>query len=47
MPDDRLAHSAWVADIDLIVGWMPYLLDLSVVSHDVLAWSAWQDIMGP
>jgi hypothetical protein len=43
MPDDRLAHCAWVADIDLMyVSWMPFTpLDLSsVATHDVITWSA-------
>jgi hypothetical protein len=40
MPDDRLAHCAWVADIDLMLAGVPFLLDLLVATHDVITWSA-------
>jgi hypothetical protein len=47
MSDERLAHCACVADIDsLMLPWMPHVLDLSVVGHNVFTWSAQPGLPG-
>jgi hypothetical protein len=40
MPDDRPAHCAWVADIDLMMAGCRTCWTQSVATHDVVTWSA-------